>query len=302
MRGVGLSQAGIAPKQQPLRAAIWMIGAIFAFTSMAVAGRALAGQFDTFEIMTYRSLLGIIIVVSVAGWAGTLNQITRRSLHLHGIRNLSHFTGQNLWFYAITMAPLAQVFALEFTSPLWVTILAPFFLQERLTRTRVFAALAGFVGILIVTRPGTAMMLNPGLIAAGIAAIAFAGSAIFTRLLTRTETITCILFYLTTMQAVFGLICAGYDGDIAWPQGTAWFWLALVGCAGLLAHFCLTKALSMAPASVVMPIDFARLPIIALVGMLLYGEALELVVFIGAILIFAANYVNIRVETRKTPR
>ena len=302
MRGVGLSQAGIAPQQQPLRAAIWMIGAIFAFTSMAVAGRALAGQFDTFEIMTYRSLLGIIIVVSVAGWAGTLNQITRRSLHLHGIRNLSHFTGQNLWFYAITMAPLAQVFALEFTSPLWVTILAPFFLQERLTRTRVFAALAGFVGILIVTRPGTAMMLNPGLIAAGIAAIAFAGSAIFTRLLTRTETITCILFYLTTMQAVFGLICAGYDGDIAWPQGTAWFWLALVGCAGLLAHFCLTKALSMAPASVVMPIDFARLPIIALVGMLLYGEALELVVFIGAILIFAANYVNIRVETRKTPR
>jgi len=287
-------------EQQPLRAAVWMIGAIFAFTSMAVAGRALAGQFDTFEIMTYRSLLGIVIVLGVGRMAGTLHQINTRSLALHGMRNISHFTGQNLWFYAITAAPLAQVFAMEFTSPLWVTVLAPIFLGEKLTRSRALAALAGFIGILIVARPGTGMVLNPGLIAAGFAAIGFAGSAIFTRLLTRTQTITCILFYLTTMQAIFGLICAGYDGDIAWPVGLAWAWLALVGCAGLLAHFCMTKALSMAPASVVMPIDFARLPIIALVGMMLYGEPLELVVFLGAILIFGANYLNIRVETRKT--
>jgi drug/metabolite transporter (DMT)-like permease len=283
---------------QPLRAAIWMIGAIFAFTSMAVAGRALAAHFDTFEIMTYRSFLGLAIVLTVGVWSGTLHQINTRDMHLHAIRNISHFTGQNLWFFAITAAPLAQVFALEFTSPLWVTLLAPFFLGERLTQTRLLAALTGFVGILIVTRPGASTMLNPGLGAAALAAIAFAGSAIFTRILTGTQTITCILFYLTAMQALFGLICAGYDGDIAWPVGIDWFWLGLVGCAGLLAHFCMTKALSMAPASVVMPIDFARLPIVALVGMLLYGEPLELIVFVGAILIFAANYANIRSETR----
>ncbi len=288
-------------EHQPLRAAAWMIGAIFSFTSMAIAGRSLAGDFDTFEIMTYRSLLGIVIVLAVGGMAGTLGQITRRSLHLHLIRNASHFTGQNLWFFAITAAPLAQVFALEFTSPLWVTVLAPFFLQERLTATRALAALVGFGGILIVAQPGSAGSLNPGLIAAAIAAIGFAGSAIFTRLLTRTETITCILFYLTVMQAVFGLICAGFDGDIAWPTGVAWLWLALVGCAGLLAHFCMTKALSIAPATVVMPIDFARLPIIALVGMALYDEPLQLAVFVGAVLIFGANYLNIRRETRRVP-
>lgn len=300
LRGVSLAQAAMQPEQRPLRAALWMIGAIFSFTSMAIAGRALASQFDTFEIMTYRSLLGVLIVVTIAWAAGTLPQIRRDQLGLHLIRNIGHFTGQNLWFYAITMAPLAQVFALEFTSPLWVTMLAPFFLGERLTRTRVLAALAGFVGILIVTRPGTAMMLNPGLVAAAFAAIAFAATAIFTRLLTRSQSITCILFYLTSMQAVFGLVCAGFDGDIAWPQGTAWAWLTVVGCAGLLAHFCLTKALSMAPASVVMPLDFARLPIIAFVGVALYSEPLEMMVFVGAILIFGANYLNIRVETRKT--
>ncbi len=285
----------------PWRAAVWMIGAIVAFTSMAVAGRALAEEFDTFEIMTYRSLIGIVIVVAVGVWAGTLNQVNRRGLHLHFIRNISHFAGQNLWFLAITMAPLAQVFALEFTSPLWVTVLAPLILGERITRTRALAATLGFLGILLVANPFSAGGFGPGLIAAALAAVGFAGSAIFTRLLTRTETITCILFYLTTMQAAFGLICAGADGDIAWPTLAAWPWLVLVGIAGLVAHFCLTKALSMAPATVVMPIDFARLPIIAVVGMLFYGESLDVTLVLAVAVIFTANYLNIRKESRSSP-
>ncbi|MDJ0629070.1 MAG: DMT family transporter [Rhodobacter sp.] len=282
----------------PLHAAVWMIGAIVSFTAMAIAGRALADELDTFEIMTYRSFIGIAIVLGGAWWAQTLTQITRRSLHIHFIRNISHFTGQNLWFYAVTAAPLAQVFALEFTSPLWVTVFAPIFLGERLTRVRALAALLGFCGILIVAQPGSGVTLSPGLIAAALAAIGFAGAATFTRLLTRTETITCILFYLTTMQAVFGLITAGFDGAIAWPSPAAWPWLVLVGCAGLVAHFCMTKALAIAPATVVMPMDFARLPIIALVGMALYSEPLEWAVLAGAAVIFAANYLNIRGETR----
>ena len=286
---------------QPWRAAVWMIGAIVSFTSMAVAGRTLADELDTFEIMTYRSLIGIVIVVTIAVWAGTLDQVNRRGLHLHFIRNISHFAGQNLWFLAITMAPLAQVFALEFTSPLWVTVLAPVFLGERITRTRALAATLGFLGVLLVANPFSAGSIGPGLIAAALAAIGFAGAAIFTRLLTRTETITCILFYLTTMQAVFGLICAGFDGHIAWPSLTAWPWVVLVGIAGLVAHFCLTKALSMAPATVVMPIDFARLPIIALVGMLFYGESIEATLVLAVAVIFAANYLNIRTEARASP-
>ena len=289
------------PAQQPLRAAVWMIGAIVSFTSMAIAGRALAGHHDTFEIMAYRSLVGIVIVVTLATAFGTLHQVSRRSLHVHFVRNSSHFAGQNLWFYAITMAPLAQVFAMEFTSPLWVAVLAPLVLKERLTPTRAMAAGLGFVGILFVARPFDGLSLSPGLIAGGLAAIGFAGSAIFTRLLTRTETTTCILFYLTTMQAAFGLLCAGIDGQMALPTLYTLPWLALVGLAGLVAHFCLTTALSLAPASIVMPIDFARLPIIAAVGMLLYGEPLQFAVLAGAAVIFVANWINIRHETRRPP-
>lgn len=281
-----------------LKAVTYMSGAIVSFSAMAVAGRAISFELDTFEIMLFRSLVGFITVLTIGYFAGSLKQITRRHMGLHLMRNVSHFTGQNLWFFAITAAPLAQVFALEFTSPLWVLMFSPLLLGERLTRMRVVAALMGFIGILIVTRP-TGDSLNIGVITAALSAIGFAGSAIFTKKLTRSETITCILFYLTAMQAVFGLICAGYDGDIAIPSIASLPWLVLIAFAGLLAHFCLTTALSLAPATVVMPVDFIRLPVIATVGMLFYAEAIDVWVFVGAAIIFAGNYMNIWSETRK---
>lgn len=284
--------------QDTLRACLWMTGAIGSFTVMAVAGRAVSLDLDTFEIMLYRSLIGIVIVVTIGGLAGTLKHVTVRHMRTHAARNVFHFAGQNLWFYAITVIPLAQVFALEFTSPFWVILLSAVFLSEKLTPNRATAAVLGFIGILIVTRP-TPDTLHIGQLAAALAAIGFAGSAVFTRMLTRTERITCILFWLTVMQAVLGLICAGADGDIALPDLSILPWVVVIACAGLIAHFCLTTALSLAPATVVMPIDFARLPVIALVGMLLYAEPLDPFVLLGALVIFGANYWNIWFETRQ---
>jgi drug/metabolite transporter (DMT)-like permease len=283
---------------RPGLAALWMTGAIVSFSLMAIAGRAVSFELDTFEIMMYRSFVGVVLVLTVGGALGRLREVTRRDLHVHALRNVSHFTGQNLWFYAITMAPLAQVFALEFTSPIWVTLLAPLVLGERLTRTRLLAALIGFVGILMVARPGFGT-LSPGVIAAAASALGFAGSILLTKRLTRTETITCILFWLTVMQAGLGIVASGWDGDIALPSAATAPWLVLIGCAGLMAHLCLTNALSVAPATVVVPMDFIRLPAIAVIGMLLYGEPLDAFVVIGAAIIFAANYLNIWTETRR---
>lgn len=280
-----------------IKAAIWMIGAILSFSSMAIAGRAVSFELDTFEIMMYRSFVGVLIVIVVSALAGTQRQITRRSMGTHLVRNLAHFTGQNLWFYSLTLIPLAQVFALEFTSPLWVLVLSPLVLGERLTPMRLLAAVMGFIGILIVARPGVGTF-NIGLVTAALSAIGFAFSIMLTKRLTRTETTTCILFYLTTMQAVFGILCAGWDFDIALPSAQSVPWLILIGCAGLLAHFCLTTALSIAPASVVVPIDFVRLPVIAVIGALFYDEPLDIFVLIGAIIIFSGNYLNILNETR----
>ena len=280
-----------------LRAGIWMTGAMLSFTLMAISGRSLADKLDTFEIMTYRSLIGIVIVLAVAFYAGTWRQFSTQRLGLHLVRNLFHFAGQNLWFFALIYVPLSQMFVFEFSSPLWVAIFAPLILSERLTLTRFFAAAIGFFGILVVVRPDFTN-LPPELIAAALCAIGFAGATITTKLLTRTETITCILFWLVALQAMFGFIMAGYDGQIDVPQGTEWGWLSLIGVCGLCAHFCITSALQLAPATVVTPFEFLRLPMVSIVGVWLYSEGLEWQVFAGALVVLGANWMNIRAETR----
>lgn len=281
-----------------LKAALWMVGAVASFSSMAVAGREVSDALDTFEIMTYRSLVGFLIVVAVLGVTGKWRHVATHRLRGHILRNLAHFTGQNLWFFAIASIPLANVFALEFTSPLWVIALSPLILAERLTPMRALAALIGFIGILIVTRPG-AEPLNIGMAAAASAAIFFALTNLATKRLTQTESVLCIMFWLTLTQLVMGLLTAGIDGDIALPDARTAPWLVVIGFAGLLAHFCVTNALAIAPATIVMPFDFARLPTIAIVGMLFYDEPLEIWILVGAVVIFAGNYLNIWAETRR---
>ena len=278
---------------RPLLAAAWMVGAIVAFTSMAIAGRAAALELDTFEIMFYRSVAGIGIVVLLAWMFGTLSQINPRRMDLHVGRNLCHFAGQNLWFYALTLIPLAELFALEFTSPLWVMVLAALFLGERLTLRKGVAAALAFAGVLLVVRPGTADM-NIGHLMAAVAAICFASTAIFTKKLTNRESITCILFWLTVLQTGFGAVAVLYDGDITLPSAISLPWVILIAVAGLVAHFCLTTALSLAPASIVFPMDFARLPVIVAVGALIYSEPLQPLVLIGATLILYGNWINIK--------
>ncbi|WP_224814938.1 DMT family transporter [Hasllibacter sp. MH4015] len=287
-----------APSNVPV-AALWMIGAVVSFSAMAIAGREASVELDTFELMTYRSIVGLILVVLIGGLAGTLTQIRTNRMRTHVFRNIAHFTGQNLWFWAVTIIPLAQVFALEFTSPLWIIALAAIFLGERLTTVKVLAGLLGFIGVLFVVRPGV-VPVSAGMVAAGTAAIFFAITAIFTKRLTRDQSITCILFWLTVIQLGLGLVACLYDGDMALPSLASLPWVIVIGLGGLAAHFCITTALSLAPASVVMPIDFVRLPAIAIVGMALYAEPLEIGVLIGAVLIFGANYINILAEHRRS--
>ncbi|MEZ5797230.1 MAG: DMT family transporter [Paracoccaceae bacterium] len=285
------------PAHRPLTAALWMTGSIAAFTAMAVAARAVKARHDTFEILTYRSLIGVVLVLALAISLSRLRRITARRLPSHLLRNAVHFTGQALWFFAVTRIPLAQVFALEFTAPLWVILLAPLLLAERQTGMRLIAAAIGFGGILLVAQPDFSDT-DPGLLAAASCAIFFALSMMLTKRLTRNEDILAILFWMCATQFVFGLVLATWDGHFTLPDAATLPWLALIGAAGLTAHLCLTRALSLAPASFVGPIDFARLPVIALIGAVFYDEPLTWALAGGAGLILAANLISIRSETR----
>jgi drug/metabolite transporter (DMT)-like permease len=284
---------------RPLAAALWMTGSIAAFSSMAIATREIRGAHDTFEILAYRSIIGWLIVVAAALTLGQWRRIRTDRIGSHVVRNLFHFTGQSLWFWAITMIPLAQVFALEFTSPIWVILLAPLVLGERLTRTRIAAAALGFAGILVVAQPDFGS-LDPGVLAAAGAAFFFAATTLLTKRLTRDEAIVSILFWLTLMQAVLGGALILWDGKVALPTLATLPWLCVIAVAGITAHLCLTTALSLAPANVVVPVDFARLPIIAAVGAFLYAEPVQASLFLGAGLIFLGIWINLNAEMRSS--
>ncbi len=278
-------------------AALWMLGAVASFTLMAVAGRSAAAAHDTFEIMLYRSISGLVMLLAFCAATGRLGQIGRQRLGLMALRNAFHFGGQNCWFYAITVLPLAQVFALEFTTPIWVLLIAPFALGEAITRRGALVAVLGFAGIVVVTRPwsGTA---DPALVIAALAAVGFAVSAITTRALTRTETVISILFWLHVMQGVMALVAAGIDGQIAPPAPDQAIPLLAVGLLGLTAHACLTTALSLAPAQRVMPVDFLRLPLVIVLGWVVYHEPADLWVILGGGLILFSNWLNLSAPRR----
>ncbi len=286
-----------AVKPNLIGAALWMIGAVVSFSTMAVAGRAVFEELDVYQLMFYRSALGLpLILVFAAFGKGGLRQFRTRRIGLHIARNLSHLVGQFGWFFALAVIPLAQLFALEFTTPLWVTALAPLLLGESLTRMRLAAMALGFMGVLVVLRPGLADV-SLGSIIMLIGAVGFAGSLMATKRMTVTEKPLTIIFYMTLIQTPVGLLLA--INDLHWPTPVTGLWLILVAILGFTAHFYIIRAFSLADAIVVAPMDFLRLPIIAAVGVLIYGEALELWVFVGGALVLVGNYGNLMAEHRK---
>ena len=288
-------------KSEPMKATVWMIGAMFSFSLMAVSGRELATNLNTFEIMLFRSIIGFLIVLAIGYFAKTLAEIKRDRLGLHLFRNLAHFSGQNLWFLAVASIPFSQLFALEFSTPVWVALLAPLFLGEVLTKQRVLAVILGFAGVLIVARPDI-NQFDFAIVAAVACAICFAGSMMATKSLTSDQSITCILFWLTLMQLAMGLVATVFTGTITFPEGINIFWIVIVGIGGLTAHFCITNALALAPAIVVIPLDFMRLPLISVIGFLAYGEAFELPILLGAGVIFIAILLNLKAEKQRQSR
>jgi drug/metabolite transporter (DMT)-like permease len=280
-----------------LHALAWMAGALVSFTLVAVAAREAARDIDPLQILFYRALISLAIIVALAWTFGHGLELWRTErLGLHAVRSSIHFVAQLNWLFALTLIPLAQLFALEFTAPLWVALMAPLLLRERMTATRLMAALVGFAGTLIIVRPG-AVGANVGTMLALLAALGFALSMIATKQLTRTESATTILFYMSAIQAGLAAVISG--GSITVPDTITLFWVTLVGICGLTAHFSWVRAFALADAIIVAPMDFLRLPLIALVGAWIYAEALEPVVLFGGGAVVLANLINLWGERRK---
>jgi drug/metabolite transporter (DMT)-like permease len=274
-----------------LRAALWMLGALSSFLALAVAARELSAVLDTFQILFWRSAVGLVIVVAILSVKGWRFARTAQPM-LQVLRNVVHFAGQWGWVYGVAHIAIAEVFAIEFTMPIWTLLLAALFLGERITRVRLASVLLGFAGILIIVRPGIAAVETAQLAVLG-AAVAFALSAyVITKRLVATDTPLTILFWMTVVQLPIGF--AGGVPHWTWPSGWLWVAVAAVGAAALGAHYCMARALNLADATVVVPMDFLRLPLAFVVGYLLYRDRVDVYVLIGALVIFAGNYLNVR--------
>jgi len=285
----------------PLKAIAWMIGSLLSFAAMAVSVRELSGEMHPFQMLFIRSGLGLLMllpILSRSGAGGTSGWHQIRATHLagHGLRNVIHFTGQVLWIFGIGLLPLATVMAIEFTSPLWAGALAVLFLGERMNRGRMAAFVLGFAGILVIVRPGLADV-GEGVILTLICAFFFGATGATTKWLTRRETAMAITFYMVLMQAGLGAVASLLVWQPIYLEQAPW--LILMAVTGLSAHYCLTNALAVADATFIMPLDFLRLPIMALAGFLLYREPFEVWTLVGAAIIFSGNYFSLRHEHKR---
>jgi len=275
-----------------------MTGTLLSFSVMAVSIRELAGALSILEILAMRAALGLAIILVVLALRPELRlTITRKRLGLHLLRNSIHFGSQYLWAWSLLLLPLATVFALEFTMPAWTILLAPLFLGERMTASRIGAVILGLVGVFVILRPGLETF-RPAALLVLAAALGYATQNIATKKLTTTESTFAIVFWMNVIQLVLGLIGAGpfFVSKLGLAQLPA---IAGLGAAGLFAHYCLSNAFRAGDASVVVPLDFLRIPLIAVVGWWLYGEPLDVFVFAGAGLIVTGIVWNLRSETRR---
>jgi len=270
-----------------VRGAVWMLGMVTSLSLLAVAARELSPRHDPMELQTMRHGISLVILFPFLA-AGGFRAVRSSNVKLQIFRNLSHFGATVGWYTAVTMLPLADVFAIEFTTPVWTALLAVLFLGERFNRGRVIALVLGIAGILVILRPGEIIMVA--------AALGFAIANASTKALTRTDRLITVLFWMSLVQGPIAAI----PGALSWTPiiASELPWVAVVGVAGLAAHFSMTRALQLADASLVLPVDFMRLPLIAVVGFFVYTEPIDLLVLAGAVMIFAGNYSALRREAR----
>ena len=269
-----------------------MAGWLTLMLVIAIAGREATRELSVFQVMLLRSAIGLALIAPLVRAAGGLAALRTQRLRDHALRNIVHYAAQYGWLAALTMIPLAQVVAIEFTMPIWTVLLAAAFLGERISAAKTIAVALGLVGVTLIVRPGGAGGVEPGQFVALAAALGFAVSVVMVKSLTRSDGAVVIIFWMLVLQSLLGLIPA--LATWRWPSPAAWGWVLLVAFCGTYSHYCMARALAHADATVVVPMDFLRVPLTALAGWLIYAERLDLLTVLGAALILGGNLLNTR--------
>jgi len=273
-------------------AALWMIGTLTSLLALAIAARELSDTISTLQMITVRNAVSFLLICMLlmrSGW----HQVRTRQAFTHGLRAISHLVAQYAWIFGLASIPMTEVFSLEFTGPVWSVIIASVLLGEKINRFRILTLLLGIVGVIVILRPGFRDP-DPAMFIVIFSALCFALANVLTKKLVADNTPLNIIFYVTAIQFLITVIPTAF----IWvtPNLREWGLMALMGVVSITAHYSFARAFSYADAMIVIPMDFLRLPLAAIIGWVLYREGLDIFVVIGALIMFTGNFINILAE------
>lgn len=268
-----------------------MAGWLSLMLIVAVAGREATRELSVFQIMEVRSVLGLVMLYPLIHLHGGFRALKTSRPVQHAMRSLIHYAAQLGWFFALTLIPLGQVISIEFTMPIWTAIFAASFLGERMTIWKILAIALGLLGVVVIVRPATGE-INPGQLIALAAAVGFGTSVAMLKSLTRTEATVAIIFWMLVIQSAVGLFPSIYVW--IWPSPYVWCCVIAIAVSGTFSHFCMARAMLYADATIVLPMDFLRVPLTATIGWLIYSERLDAFTVLGAALILTGNLLNLK--------
>ena len=277
-------------------ALFWMIGTIICFCSMAICIRELSNNHSAFDIQFLRNAFCILILVIIYFSRKNISFSTKQ-LKYNLYRNFFHFLGQSGWTWGLTVLPLSTVFSIEFTMPIWASFIAIIFLKESINFQKTIFLIMGFIGTWIILSPNQSA-INENAIIVLLASVSYAVAHNFTKTLTKTDKIISILFWMSILQLPLSLLGATIYGGLSVPHMNDLPIIVIFSIASLLAHLCLSNALKLGDATLVLPFDYIRLPVITALGWYLYNEKITTNIIIGSTLIIVATLTTLKTKQK----
>ncbi len=271
----------------------------FCFSGMHVIGRQLQDDLYAFEVAFFRNLFGLLALAPFFIRHG-FGMLRTSKLPLHALRAAIQVAGMLMFFTALAITPLAKISAMSFTAPLFATVGAVLFLGERIRGRRITALAAGFIGAMIILRPGVEA-LDLGAILVLVSSASWAVALLIIKHLSRTESSLTLTAYMGLFLTPISLLAAIFHWE--WPQPVDYLWFALLGTFGTPGHLGMAQAFHEADATAVLPLDFTRLLWASLLGYFIFAEIPSIYTWVGGSVIFgSATYIAFREARLKASR
>ena len=268
-----------------LRGILLMMGSTVMFASMHAAIRHMSAELSPLQIAFFRSFFGLVVFMPLAIKTRFGFMHTNR-LGMHVVRAVLNVVSMLMFFSALAITPIARVTALSFTSPLFMAVISVLILGEVMRVRRWAATILGFVGAIIIIRPGIAEIDTGSMLVLG-SALSWAVCMAFIKILGRTDSSMTITGYATLLMAILSLGPALMVWK--WPEPHAWLWLMFIGVIGTFGQLAVAEALRQADATAVMPFDFLKLIWATLFGFVLFSELPDTFTWIGADVIVSSS-------------